>query len=42
MSSQYKCNNDLHITVKVSVLAGDKHEVTALQVSPDQQVLAVG
>ncbi|CAH3120735.1 unnamed protein product [Pocillopora meandrina] len=27
---------------KVSVLAGDKHEVTALQVSPDQQVLAVG
>ena len=24
------------------MLRGDKHEVTALQVSPDQQVLAVG
>ncbi|XP_078372501.1 WD repeat-containing protein 3-like [Oculina patagonica] len=27
---------------KVYVLKGDNHEVTALQVSPDQQVLAVG
>ncbi|CAH3183156.1 unnamed protein product [Porites evermanni] len=27
---------------KVAMLKGDKHEVTALQVSPDQQVLAVG
>ncbi|XP_068755786.1 WD repeat-containing protein 3-like [Montipora capricornis] len=33
---------DLRRGEKTSILKGDKHEVTALQASPDQQVLAVG